>query len=211
MLGIGGVAGIVSGSRPTRVASANATECTLSVAIPIRNASASHAVGMVSTLLAWCADDATCAAQYRLNPRRPNLGAFRHLLSGDLEALSLADPLYDLVCGSGGDTTEALRRVWLPLLVAYRKTQSPLCDVDHELYFDPDTRQQECICLPNRPCRRATNDPVPLYVVYSLLAVIAVVLLIASILRTVTLLRTLNKVTGDERAGLRALFGAAKG
>ena len=187
---------------------AQSSTCTLSVTASAPNES--HSVQNVSaTLLQWCTEDSDCAAAFHLVPGRDNQGAFDHLLPSYLPLSDIDAPLRAIACAA--DRSSALQQLWMPLLLAHRRTQAPLCDLDHEFVFDEETRQQHCVCRPDRPCTQRTNDPTPLYVVYALLAVVAVGVFAIGIKNAMTATKSLSQNVGDSKAGLRALFGAVKG
>jgi hypothetical protein len=166
----------------------------------------------LATLMAWCLTDDECVDAFRLDPARPNLGVFTHLIPDTFVHLDLMAPLADLVCRlSDGGEDDAQRQLWIPRLIAYRRTQGMLCDIDHTVSIDAETHEQQCVCLPDRPCGQATNNATVLYVVFALLAFLGVGLFGLSVYKSCTLLRRLNQVTGSEQAGLRAVFDAGKG
>ena len=187
------------------VTSVSAADESCSLIVPQNGTAISD--GALDILLSWCKDDAACADVYFLDQNQPSRTAFEHLLPNWISEQDLNSPLRTLAC----DPSTAAKHVWLPLLLAHRRTLAPLCDIDHDFVFDPVTRQQQCICKPDRPCAQQTNDPTALYIVYVLLVIIAIGLFVVSILRTIALSRTLSKLSKDETAGLRALFAAVKG
>lgn len=162
-------------------------------------------------LMEWCVSDPECADAFRLDPLRPDLGVFTHLIPGAFVHRDLLAPLADIVCRAEVSAEDAARQLWLRWLTSFQRTQEPLCDIDHKPWIDPQTHEQQCVCLPDRPCGQVTNSPTALYVVYGLLMTIAAGLLVLSVLRNTALVRTLSKRTNSEIAGLRALFAAAKG
>lgn len=164
----------------------------------------------IDALLEWCTNDHDCALAYHLDPsNEDNAAVFRHLIPRDLAAKTHYGPLAELVCTRDREST--LRALWLWMLLVHRRTQEPLCGIDHAFEFDPGTHEQRCVCLPDRPCTMATIDVGPLYAVYALVVIIAIAVLIIAIVRNRNLVWKLNRITGDERAGLVALFAAATG
>ena len=164
----------------------------------------------VDTLFVWCLSDTTCARAYHLDAARSNSrGVFGHLVPDTLTSGTLYTPLAALVCST--DTRTAAQRVWVLLLLAHRRSQQPLCEIDHEFLFDEDTGQQSCVCLPDRPCQQGTSDSTYLYIVFALLAVVSIAVFVSNVIANSALVRTLSRITGDESAGLRALVAAARG
>ena len=199
---------LLHGTGSARAEGSGVPSCELS--LDITNYTQNTMVSM-DLLYKWCRADPKCTQEYHLDvvDEENAPGIFRHLVPQDLGSRTLFSPLAEVLCSSDHEVT--LQGLWLRSLLIHRRTQAPLCGSDKTFVFDPDTNQQRCECKPDKPCSMATNDPVPLYVVYVLVVIIALALLAFSIVRNRNLLQALAMRTGDERAALDVLFQAATG
>jgi hypothetical protein len=167
---------------------------------------------MVDVLWGWCRGDATCREAYHQSESAPNRTVFRHLLPPHIGAAASAPgadvyaALRSALCSKA--PADLNRELWLMKLLAFRGSQAPLCDVNHELRFDAQTLHSECVCRADRECDDAIYDRAPYHILLAFITLAAVVHIGGTMYKNSVLIRALDTVTGEGAAGTAALLRA---
>ncbi len=166
-----------------------------------------HNQGIIDTLWAWCSEDPTCRTAYYQAADAPNRTVFRHLLPPGVPEADLYDRARDLLCGASGDVIKANRELWLQFLIAHRRTQATLCDVNHELVFRTESLTSDCVCRADRICSDALYDLTPTWIVLGLILFATIGFVVATIYTNLALLRAVSRITGRNTGDLDVLLG----
>lgn len=160
----------------------------------------------LGTLLAICLRSRECKHAYHLNPRAPNAVVFRHLLPTGALDKPLLEPLQSLMESASPET--ANEQLWLLRLSAYRRSVGYLCDVNHEVVFDQQTLQTNCVCKPDATCSDELYTLLPFWIALGLAVVLGLLLFAGVVYTKKKQLDKIEAIGNNEGDKFRILFMA---
>lgn len=169
-------------------------------------ASNSSAKAELDALFALCISDSVCHKAYHLSGRAPDLDVFRHLLPPGALDEPLMEPLRALMAKATPE--QANDKLWLLRLTAYRRTVGHLCDVNHELVFDPASLTSNCVCKPDATCSDELYTLLPFWIALGLVVVLGILLFGALVYTKKRVLEKVEQIGGNQGDMFVALYSA---
>ena len=140
---------------------------------------------MLTTLIAWCAEDPICSYEYRIDKLRGgNNTVFAYLARKALSRFpNLNSPLDGLICQHEGQTLGVLRELWT-LILTHERRIGIMCDHNHDLVLNSDGVTVSCACNVNSTCNDAVYNTAFFTILVILLFIMATMIFITSLQRT---------------------------
>lgn len=129
----------------------------------------------------YCTADTNCTDLYfGSGPANATVFAFlvRNLVSG----YSHNEPLESLICDSSITSADALKNIWILLLVAHRYIED-VCGPNFRPILDANSMSIRCVCESDKACNEHTRDRLLIYLIAVLMLILSMLLVSTNIYR----------------------------